>query len=300
VRAITAVFALLIFFECAWADVETLRLRNSRIQLLIEDEPFSIGQAELRNWVLRSARIVERYYGEFPVAEAHLAIRGRPGKRVFFGRALGGEAGAVVNVIVGLDVDRQALDDDWVLIHELIHLAFPIVPRRHHWIEEGLATYVESIARANTGALNEEIVWQGFLDSMHHGLPKAGDEGLDNTRTWGRTYWGGALFCMLADVRIREVTNGRYSLRDALRGIVAAGYDISQISALRPVLESGDQAIDVTVLTELYDEMRDRPWPESLDTIWAELGIAEYDGKVRLIDDAPLSDVRRAITARDL
>jgi hypothetical protein len=279
-------------------DVQTLAVGQARIHLLIEEQPFSIGRDELQAWVLRSAGIVAQYYDGFPVNEVHVAIRGRQGDRVFFGQALGGNAGAVVNVIVGLNVDRETLDDDWVLIHELIHLAFPIVPRRHHWIEEGLSTYVESIARANTGALNDEIVWQGFVDSMHYGLPKPGDQGLDNTATWGRTYWGGALFCLLADVRIRQATEGQKSLRDALRGIVAAGYDISQTSKLRPVLEAGDKATGVEVLTQLYDEMRDRPWPVSLDSTWADLGITESEGKVRFVDEAPLSNVRHAITAR--
>lgn len=55
------------------------------------------------------------------------------------------------------------------------------------------------------------------------GRPEAGDRGLDRTPTWGRTYWGGAFFCFVADVQIREATHGAKSLDDALRAIVAAG-----------------------------------------------------------------------------
>jgi hypothetical protein len=41
------------------------------------------------------------------------------------------------------------------------------------------------------------------------GEPGPGDGGLDDTDSWGRTYWGGALFCLLADVRFRERTGNR-------------------------------------------------------------------------------------------
>ena len=62
-----------------------------------------------------------------------------------------------------------------------------------------------------------------FMDGLPKGLPAPGDRGLDNTHTWGRTYWGGALFCLVADVEIHHRTNNRYGLQDALRGIVRAG-----------------------------------------------------------------------------
>ena len=41
----------------------------------------------------------------------------------------------------------------------MVHLAFPSVPRSHHWIEEDWATYVEPIARARTGDLTPQKVW---------------------------------------------------------------------------------------------------------------------------------------------
>ena len=85
--------------------------------------------------------------------------------------------------------------------HELTHLAFPTVPRQQLWIAEGLATYLEPIARARVGDLAAEKVWRDLVDGLPQGEPESGDRGLDRTRTWGRIYWGGALYCMLADLR---------------------------------------------------------------------------------------------------
>lgn len=50
---------------------------------------------------------------------------------------------------------------------------------------------MEPIARAQIGGLSLERVWGDMMRDMPQGLPAAGDEGLDNTHTRGRTYWGG-------------------------------------------------------------------------------------------------------------
>jgi hypothetical protein len=47
------------------------------------------------------------------------------------------------------------------MTHELLHTAFPDVSEQHHWIEEGIAAYVEPIARAQVGHLAAETVWAG-------------------------------------------------------------------------------------------------------------------------------------------
>ena len=81
----------------------------------------------------------------------------------------------------------------------------------------------DTLARAQAGQLSEAQVWAQFVGGMPLGLPQDGDEGLDRTHTWARTYWGGALFCMLADIEIRERTGNRKSIDDAFRAVVQAG-----------------------------------------------------------------------------
>jgi hypothetical protein len=108
----------------------------------------------------------------------------------------------------------------------MVHLALPSVADKHHWIEEGIATYVEPIARVEAGNLDVETVWLELVEGLPQGLPQSGDAGLDYTHTWGRTYWGGALFCLLADLEIRRATANKFGLRDALRAIVSAGGNI--------------------------------------------------------------------------
>lgn len=273
----------------------TLRIGQAHIHLLVEGRPFALSPQALRDWVQRSAEIVAQYYDGLPVGEAWVALRGVRGNRVMNGQAVV-TGGAVVNVNVGLQATPAALAEDWILVHELIHLAFPSLARRHHWLEEGLSVYVESIARANAGVLDADTVWAGFLDGMPRGLPGPGDRGLDRTPTWGRTYWGGALFCLLADIHIRQQTHGEKTLRDALRGVTAAGYDMTRPAEIRTVLAVADQATGTSVMLDLYDEMRAQPVPATLEPLWAELGVAERDGKVIYDDRAPLAAIRQALT----
>ena len=90
--------------------------------------------------------------------------------------------------------------------------------------------------------LTAEQVWGGMVDGMPQGLPAPGDQGLDNTHTWGRTYWGGAIFCLLADIEIRKRTGNAKSLQDALRAINRAGGTIEAHWPLERAIEVGDKA----------------------------------------------------------
>jgi hypothetical protein len=179
----------------------------------------------------------------------------------------------------------------------MIHLAFPSMDDDQHWIEEGISTYVEPVARARMGGMPVRDVWASFLHDMPKGQPEPGDRGLDNTHTWGRTYWGGALFCLLADVRIRERTNNSKGLEDALRAIVHAGGIISEDWEIEKALAIGDKATGTRVLRNLYQEMRDKPAPVDLDLLWKKLGIETKDGSVKFNDKAPQANIRKAITA---
>jgi hypothetical protein len=109
------------------------------------------------------------------------------------------------------------------MTHELVHMAIASLADEHHWLEEGLATYVEPIARAQDGQLPAAKVWESMVSGMAEGEPQRGDHGLDKTHSWGRTYWGGAMFCLVADIEIRRATANREGLQDALRAIVAEG-----------------------------------------------------------------------------
>ena len=265
------------------------------------DVAFAPGETDLPksrilDWIAACAHTVAAYYGHFPAKRLRLLIIPEDGGGVRHGTSFG-YAGAAIKVALGRSVSERELAKDWVLIHEMVHLAFPSQARQHLWIEEGVATYVEPVARAQAGRMPAEDAWRQLVRGLPQGLPGAGDEGLDHTHTWGRTYWGGALFCLLAELDIRRRTDNRYGLQDALRAISDATGGIEMEWPLEKVLRIGDGAIGVPALSELYDKMKAAPVDTDLDGLWQRLGIAVKDGEVMLNDDAPLARVRRAITA---
>jgi hypothetical protein len=187
-----------------------------------------------------------------------------------------------------------------MMTHELIHMAFPDISGEsdeHRWMEEGMATYIEPIARAQIGRMTPERVWRDFARDMPQGLPQAGDQGLDRTPTWGRTYWGGAIFWLLADVGIREATHNRKGLQDAMRGILAAGGNITEDWSVERVVDVGNQATGTTVLADLYQQMKATAVHTDLDDLWRRLGVRTENGSVTFYDHAPLAEIRKAITA---
>ncbi len=257
---------------------------------------------DLRAWIVSAATTVAAYYERFPTRDLTLRLAARRGGGIRGGTTTN-FSGAVVSVQVGVGVTREELRSDWVLVHEMVHLALPEVGRRHNWLSEGLATYVEGIARAQSGTRSADDVWAEFRRSMPKGLPRRGEGGLDETHTWARTYWGGALFCLLADVAIREQTHNRASLREALTGVLRATGGYAGPTAPRgvpieDVLRLGDAATRTTVLSDLYDRMKQAPAAPDLDELWARLGIRGDGNGTRFDATAPLAAVRAAMTAR--
>jgi hypothetical protein len=277
----------------AEAPPQRLDVGGATVRLTIEGD-FTGGTARIRAWVERSARIVSAYYGRFPVPELALVVSATDGARVGGGVTFG-EPRALTRVRVGRDVSDATLLDDWVLVHEMVHLALPDVGRQHSWLSEGLATYVEGIARAQAGNRAVTDVWAEDVRSMPRGLPQEGDAGLDHTHTWGRTYWGGALFCLLADIDIRRRTGNRLGLQDALRAILHASGGLGTEWPMERIFAAGDAAVGTPVLTNLYGQMKDRPVPTDLSALWRDLGIEPEGETVRLRPDAPLAAIRDTI-----
>ncbi len=265
------------------------------IDVEVESNGFDLPRTALLDWVDRAARAVAAYYGQFPVPQARIRIRMAEGRRgVFNGRTFG-EHGAFTTIAVGQHITAEELLDDWMMTHEMVHYAFPDMDEEHHWIEEGSATYVEPIARFQIGNLSAERVWGDMVRDMGQGLPEPGDQGLDNTHTWGRTYWGGALFCLLADVEIRKKTANRRGLQDALSAIDRAGGNITVDWPIERALETGDKVTGGSVLMDLYKRMANAPVNVDLADLWKQLGVSRADDVVKFQASAPLASVREAI-----
>lgn len=294
------ILALLLFPLCAAkADnvTSTLMVGGSRIDVTIDSSEAPLSQTDVMKWVQWAAESVATYYGRFPVPHLTLRVVAFDGHDVRHGTTWAREGG-LIRISVGSKTTPAEFADDWMLTHEMVHLAFPsMMGDEHHWIEEGLSVYVEPIARIRAGHWTAAQMWRDLVRDMPKGEPQAGDEGVDHTHTWGRTYWGGALFAFVADVEIRKQTKNKKGLEDALRGILDAGGDIRQDWDIEKAFKTGDHAVGLDVLENLYAAWKDKPVQVDLAPMWKELGVeVGPDGAtVTLNEDAPLAAIRRAI-----
>jgi hypothetical protein len=274
----------------------TFTAEKATFEVSVSDGPLSASDAELKTYIQHGAHAIATYFGHFPMKHVFIRIRSVGGDHVRFGRSSPAEGGTIM-LLIGRETRADTLNSDWTLVHEMTHLAFPATKGdNHEWLGEGMATYVEPIARAQSGYLSEQEVWRQFVEYMPRGLPNGASGGLDQAHGFQRIYWGGALFCLLADIEIRKQTHNRKGLQDALRAIMADQGTMQWEWDINTVLETGDRATGTKVLQTLYREWKDKPVDVDLEKLWKELGVVRKGESVLFNDKATLASIRSAIT----
>ena len=268
------------------------RVRGLRV--VLQPGAWALPDEALLGWVQRNLDLLSDYYRGFGPEKGLIVLLPCDHRGVHGGAAMG-NGGASLKLHVGRRAGLEALERDWTLPHELVHLTFPNVGAKHRWLEEGLATYVEPLARAQRGALSPEQFWGDLLKSAPgalHGESLRFGENL----SWSQTYWGGALFFLLADLQIRRTTKGQRTLADALVAIIKAGGDIQVYWPPERVYAVADEAIGAPVLAPLAARVQGEGLGVDLPAVWEKLGVSRSPGTgVRFDDNAPWAHLRRAL-----
>jgi hypothetical protein len=273
-----------------------IKLKGGSLEVAFAPGSTILPRADILGWAERSARSVVSYYGRLPTPTAKVLFVPVPGREI--NGTTYGYGGAASRVVLGSDATAADLEADWVLIHKLVHHGFPFIVGPRDWMHEGVATYVEPIARAQSGLIPVDEVWRQLVVGLPQGQPRRGDRGLDGTPTWGRTYWGGAMFFLLADVELRRRTGNRTGLQQVLQSTVAEGGNITQQWTIDRFNAVGARATGTDVLGELYECMKDTPRNVDLIALWRDLGVKLVGRNVQYDDAAQLAHIRGAITAR--
>jgi predicted metalloprotease with PDZ domain len=268
---------------------------QSSVTLSVLDGHLVTDVETLASWVNDAATAVTSFWQRFPDNEAMVTIvpiEGRSG--VLFGKVLPESAPGVV-LMLGEHTTKEQLYADWVLVHEFFHIGFPSFHDEGKWLDEGLATYYEPIIRARAGWIDEQQVWDEFSRSMPQGLHAMNHLGLEKGTDYRDVYWGGAIYCLLADVAIRERTSARAGLENGLHAVLQAGGNSSEVWSLSRTLEVADSAVGVPVLGELARVYAYQPGPIDLNKLWKKLGVVRTTSGIRLDNRAPLAALRRQI-----
>jgi hypothetical protein len=266
-----------------------------KIDLVILDGKRRLADDELAAWVERRARVVSSFYGRLP-AERVVVFLVPAARRhqVAFGKLLPESAPGIV-VLLGSEADEEDLERDWILIHELFHVGVPSFYKEGKWFDEGLATYFEPILRVRAGLLTEAELWQDFARQMPRGVPALTQFGLERSPDYASVYWGGAVFCLTADVEIRTSSGLVKGLEDGVRAVFDAGGIAWDVWSLERTLSIADRNLGDPVLARLARRYAERPAPFDLDDVLRRLGVIRHENGIELRDDAPLAAVRRAI-----
>jgi hypothetical protein len=270
-----------------------LKIGGAQLNVELPSSGVFVSEKREIDWITRAAKAVTNYFGAYPVKEVWISVKAQGSRNSIGGKTW---AGRKIQLTLGKEVTEENLAHDWTATHEMFHLAFPDINGDLNWMGEGLATYLEPLARARTKDLVADKVWSDLIDGLPQGEPAKNDQGLDHTHTWANTYWGGALFWFVADIQIREKTRNQKSLDTAMKAILKAGGDGSAEWEQAEVFEVADKSVGFTVLKDLDEKMGLHAASVDLEALWKKLGISKKGGQILYDDQAPLAAIRKSMT----
>lgn len=280
--------------ESASTNSASLAFGDSRVAVEFLPGRYRLPKDTYLKWLRTAGSAVSEYFSRFPVSRLTVRVESTSGDEVGFSTADFGGRSAVIEIPIGRNISEKELLESWQATHEMVHLGFPLVDDDHKWVAEGMATYIEPIARMQVGDLTAEQVWGDMLDNMPRGQ-RTGVVGLKNATEIDDLYWGGAIFCLVADLEIRKKTGNRLGLQDALAGIANRGGNIRSDWEVPAALAKGDEAIGQNILIPLYNRFHNQRVDVDLPALWRTLGVKKVDGRVLFNEKAPLAPARRAI-----
>ena len=277
-------------------ETRDITVGDAAVRLAVLDGKLDLSTDELERWVTDAARGVASFFQRPPEPRTLVALLPVPDRHgIPFGKMLP-ESGPGLIIYVGEHTGKEELHADWVLVHELFHAGTPSYLGEGKWYDEGLATYFEPLIRTRLGWRTEADLWAEFLRDMPRGLDALTRRGLANPVGYPDIYWGGGLFCLLADLEMRRTTSGAKGLEDGVRAVLAAGGFSSEVWTLARATEVTDAALGTPLLARLQSEHLERGSPVDLDAVFRELGVSiGKNGGIALEQHSPAAKLRRAL-----
>ena len=249
-------------------------------------------------WLKAAAENVAKTHGNFPLKSTQIIIvpvNGRSNEAVPFGRVIrdGGEA---VQFFVNTARPLEEFLDDWTATHEFSHLLFPYVEDR--WVSEGFASYYQNVLMARGEAYTPRRAWQKLYEGFQRGKRSA--PGMSPTsatfRNGGlmKVYWSGAALALMADVKLRELSDGKESLDTVARKLRLCCLPSRKSYSDYEFFQQLDRLTEHKVFVDLYNDYAHSAGFPDVTGVFKDLGVNVNRGRVRLID-AQGAEVRNGI-----
>ncbi len=254
-------------------------------------------------WLQESALSVSTVSGRFPQEDVQILLVGigeqrepMPWAQVMRGGGISGQ------FFIDQNRPLSEFSDDWTPTHELSHMLLPYVSTNDRWLSEGLASYYQNVLRARDGRLSEQAAWQKLHEGFRRGVDGTHGQRLQdmsrNMRQDGaymRVYWSGAAILMLADIQLRQETDGKQSLDSVLAQLHKCCMSQSKTWRARELFNKFDELSGTSVFIDLYNRhVSSGEFPDVFES-YDDLGIDSSSKKIRLSEDAQLAEIRSAI-----
>ncbi len=260
-------------------------------------------QARAEHWVRGAAHNVTTLYGRFPVESVQVIVaptpRGRgPVPWAYVSR--GGGAG--VHLFIDPVRAPEEFDRDWSLTHEMSHLFLPYVAARDAWLFEGLPTYLQNVLMVRGAAIEPQEGWSRLIAGFQRGA-RAGtglrlaqaSERVAVRGNYLRVYWAGAAMMLDADLRLREITQGRHSLDTALAGLAECCLAPERRWSADELIATLDRITGTTVFGDVMHEQFESDDFPDFKRVLVRAGVTVKDGEVVLDPAAPGAPFREAL-----
>ena len=192
--------------------------------------------------------------------------------------------------------------DDWTATHEFSHLMLPFVRSQHRWISEGFAQYYQNVLLTRAGQYDELRAWQKLYEGFERGRKSRPELSPNEAARRGvgaatmKIYWSGAIIALLADVELRQRSDGHESLDYALDHLQRCCLPAATSWSGTELFEKLDSFVAEPVFMPLYRQYADSKGFPDIEPIFERLGVEVANDRVSLRDDAELTEIRRAIT----
>lgn len=287
-------------------DYREIEVPGSVIRLSIVYGETAMNNEAIARWIQATATDVSLVYGRFPNPSPQVVVYPSNSSRggVGFGRVVrdGGES---VELRINPNDDVATFFDDWTATHEFSHMLLPYLSSEYHWISEGFSQYYQNILLTRAGAYDAERMWQNLYAGFERGR-KSHPELSPNEATSGsirssrmKVYWSGAALALLADVELRERSNGEESLDDVLQRLQACCLPSTHTWSGLELFGKLDTLIDEPLFVPLYRRHADTAGFPDTSEVYSRLGLTISADKVRIKRNGELKSIRDAMTTTD-
>ena len=276
-----------------------------RITLLHPDG--NIDADGVIEWVTSAANNVNHAYGRFPNPSPNIILLpvGDGWNRdaaVHFGRVVR-DGGETVELLINENRPVSEYYDSWTATHEFSHLMLPYVNKRHRWVSEGFASYYQNILLARAGQYSQQRAWQKLWEGLERGRQSRPEMSPNQAARGGirtalmKIYWSGAAMALMADVELRERSNGEESLDTVLDRFQQCCLPSDRIWTAPELFSKLDTLIDDPVFMPLYRRYADTAGFPDVRPLLTRLGVDVAGRTVEMESRAELADIRDALTA---